>query len=1205
MYIKRIVIQGFKTYKNTTVIDSISPHHNVVIGRNGSGKSNFFAAIRFVLSDAYTHMTREERQSLIHEGSGTVMSAYVEIVFDNADRRFPIAKDEISIRRTIGLKKDDYSLDNKSATRSDVMNLLESAGFSRSNPYYIVPQGRITALTNSKDSERLALLKEVSGAKVFESKLKESIKEMNNSNFKIQRIDETLTSIDDRISDLQIESNDLKEYQTLERSKKILEYNIFDREANDLVGQIEIIDDEYSDTLLRSKEDLEKLKNREKHCEELKESINEKKISLKVTSQDKMQAENDYNVLLNKIADKKVKLDELKLNSTANVEREIKVKESIRHYESLLKHHESEISKFTPELQKLQKKEKELEEILRDQISKQRALYSKKNRFLKFENKKERDSWLKSSIKQINKELEVKNSEFNTLEKKAASRRDEIFDLNTRIEKIKQSISDETQNQNIVDLQNSIDDIKRKIIGLTDLRKTFWRDEIRLRSTLDSVANDLSNAENLVNHTMDLAQSKGISAIRSIAKKLNLENALYGPLAELFDVSDKYKTAVEVVAGNALFHVVVDNDKTAALIMDELKRSLLGRATFMPLNRLSPPIVEYPDSAEHQCLPLIKKLKYKEEVDAAVKQVFAKTIVCSDLQKGSELARAFKLNAVTLDGDNADQGGVLSGGFRNYKTSRLEALKLRSKKKEEFLKTKKELSVCLEAIENVNLKLTTLNNDLRRNRAELERMISMKDPLKAELVQLQSKKYNAEQELKNHIIGKENLRTVIHSFNLNLTHHKDELKSKFSQDLSETEQKELQTNKQRISSLEKELNEVVDSLSEVEANISKFEAEIEDNFRPHLEKLKQENYPVLSSVDSYYLKELKKELEYLNMHLDTADSKLTFANDTHSRLSEEIAKQEDILKTSNTQQALMMKKLENCSKNIEKTLTKKSLLLFRKDEIQKKIRELGILPEEAFQKDIYDRFSSDQLLKKLSTVIEKLSKFSHVNKKAMEQYQSFTKQRDDLVKRRQELEKSKDSIESLINNLKSQKDEAMTKSFKQVAKSFHQIFEQLVPAGVGNLVMQKKSASNIRTVESDEGTQESTDEATIDDYVGVAISASFNSKSDEQQRIEQFSGGQKSLCAIALILAIQTCDPAPFYLFDEIDANLDTQYRTSVAALINSLSHNAQFICTTFRPEMLQVADKFYGVMFNNKVSTVSEIDKKEATSFIEGFRSH
>ena len=99
------------------------------------------------------------------------------------------------------------------------MNLLESAGFSRSNPYYIVPQGRITSLTNSKNHERLNLLKEVSGANVFENKLKESMKEMNQSNLKRARIDETLVSIEERLKDLQIESADLKDFQKLDKLK--------------------------------------------------------------------------------------------------------------------------------------------------------------------------------------------------------------------------------------------------------------------------------------------------------------------------------------------------------------------------------------------------------------------------------------------------------------------------------------------------------------------------------------------------------------------------------------------------------------------------------------------------------------------------------------------------------------------------------------------------------------------------------------------------------------------------------------------------------------------------------------------------------------------------------------------------------------------------------------------------------------------------
>ncbi|KAF2276513.1 RecF/RecN/SMC protein [Westerdykella ornata] len=153
-YIKQITIQGFKSYKEQTKIEPFSPKSNVIVGRNGSGKSNFFAAVRFVLGDDYHHMSREERQALLHEGSGSaVMSAYVEVCFDNSQDRFHTGRPEFHLRRTIGQKKDEYSIDGKNATKAEVQQILESAGFSRSNPYYIVPQGRVTALTNMKDFE--------------------------------------------------------------------------------------------------------------------------------------------------------------------------------------------------------------------------------------------------------------------------------------------------------------------------------------------------------------------------------------------------------------------------------------------------------------------------------------------------------------------------------------------------------------------------------------------------------------------------------------------------------------------------------------------------------------------------------------------------------------------------------------------------------------------------------------------------------------------------------------------------------------------------------------------------------------------------------------------------------------------------------------------------------------------------------------------
>ncbi|KAI8055721.1 RecF/RecN/SMC N terminal domain-containing protein [Syncephalis plumigaleata] len=227
MFIREITIHGFKSYKEQVVVQPLSPQHNVIVGRNGAGKSNFFAAIRFLLGDGYTQLSREERQALLHEGGvgPNSMSAYVEAIFDNSDQRFPTGKDEVIIRRTIGLKKDEYSLDRKSSSKTEVMNLLESAGFSRSKPYYIVPQGRITALTQAKDAERLQLLKEVAGTQVYETRRQESVKIMEDTETKRAKINELLAFIEERL-----EKEDLKVFYDLDRDRRCLEYTMHQRE---------------------------------------------------------------------------------------------------------------------------------------------------------------------------------------------------------------------------------------------------------------------------------------------------------------------------------------------------------------------------------------------------------------------------------------------------------------------------------------------------------------------------------------------------------------------------------------------------------------------------------------------------------------------------------------------------------------------------------------------------------------------------------------------------------------------------------------------------------------------------------------------------------------------------------------------------------------------------------------------------------------
>lgn len=192
---------------------------------------------------------------------------------------------------------------------------------------------------------------------------------------------------------------------------------------------------------------------------------------------------------------------------------------------------------------------------------------------------------------------------------------------------------------------------------------------------------------------------------------------------------------------------------------------------------------------------------------------------------------------------------------------------------------------------------------------------------------------------------------------------------------------------------------------------------------------------------------------------------------------------------------------------------------------------------------------------------------------------------------------SDEKIKELLSMLEQRKVEAIQLTFKQVSKYFTEVFKKLVPSGRANLVL--------RTMDNEEGSNIVPEDMNSDQFTGIGIRVSFTDSDAEMREMNQLSGGQKSLVALGLIFAIQKCDPAPFYLFDEIDQALDTQHRKAVADMIHELSSEAQFITTTFRPELLEHAHKFYGVKFRNKVSHVECVTRAVARDFVEDDTTH
>ncbi|KAJ7752052.1 structural maintenance of chromosome protein 3 [Mycena metata] len=1162
MFIKTLTIQGFKSYRDQTNIEPFSPRHNVVVGRNGSGKSNFFAAIRFVLSDAYTSMSKEERQALLHEGVSvtSTFSAYVEIVFDNSDNRFPTGHDELILRRTIGVKKDEYSLDKKSASKADVMNLLESAGFSKSNPYYIVPQGRITALTNAKDTERLALLKEVAGTKVYEQRRSESLRIMTETDAKRTKINELTDYIESRLTELEEEKEELKEFQDKDKDRRCLEYALYQRELEEVGQALDEIEDDRRADIHGANERRKKYNEREKEIQDLEKALSETKHSLETLGTTREDAQAELTDFIRTRTEIECIVRDLQSADARAGGKRDEYDAELQQVEEKIAAREASLAALMPDWESTRAREATERRALDEANARLGSLFAKQGRGAKFRTKAERDAFLKQ----------------------------EITSMTAKIEDGRKKSKDLTE---------EIAGLKEKQSELMEKRKDLWREDTKLESLVGRAASELKTAERALAGMMDKDTGSGLGAVDKIAERYKLDG-VYGPLYRLFEITDqKFNIAVELTAGNSLFHVVVDTDETASKVLDVMLKEKTGRVTFMPLNRLKPTPATMPNAQD--AIPILNQLKYDALHEKAFQQVFGKTCVCRDLTIAAAYVKSHGINTITIDGDKVDRKGALTGGFHDVKRSRIEAVKSvtswRSKWEAEDARSKEVKAAILrveQEITQVGGKIQVLQLQINQIRESRDRLMDEGTALTKEKEKLKERGAKLERD-------QEELEAELGSLEAKLTGYNNEIKSPLTKGLTDQEEEDVVSLTDEVEKRRKDMVELGKSKNKLEGRKNAIEIELNERLRRRRDELKAKvdelGEPDDDSASADDLETRTRELRTLNKSIQSLTKKTQEMEEEIEVFQAEMVTLRSSLEKVQNQQTEDSRNISRQQKTTERYLAKRQMLSGRKEECNRNIRDLGVLPEEAFVK--YTSEKLDRLVKKLHTVNEGLKKFAHVNKKAFEQYTNFTKQRDQLLERRAELDKSAESIEELVEVLDQRKDEAIERTFKQVASNFEEVFEKLVPAGRGRLIIQRRIDQDEEVDEEAEETQQSS----IDNYTGVSIKVSFNSKVDEGLRIQQLSGGQKSLVALATVFAIQKCDPAPFYLFDEIDANLDAQYRTAVTSMIKSLASSAQFITTTFRPEMLVTADKFYGVLFNNqKVSSIRAIKREEAMEFVD-----
>ncbi|TQD78789.1 hypothetical protein C1H46_035656 [Malus baccata] len=1209
------------------------------VGANGSGKTNLFHAIRFVLSDLFQNLRSEDRHALLHEGAGhQVISAFVEIVFDNADNRIPVDKEEVHLRRTIGLKKDEYFLDGKHITKTEVMNLLESAGFSRSNPYYVVQQGKIASLTLMKDSERLDLLKEIGGTRVYEERRRERNK--------IKQIVQVVQYLDERLKELDEEKEELRQYQQFDKQRKSLEYTIYDKELQDARQKLAEVEDARNKVSETSTKMYNTVLDAHEKSKDLDKILKDLTKELQALNKDKEAIEMRRTEAIKKRTELQLDVNDLEEKKTGNT----RVKEdAVKQLQSLqkeIKDSEEELKKINPLYDNQVKMEMEITKGIMEREKQLSILYQKQGRATQFSSKAARDKWLQKEIDDLERVLSSNLAQEQKLKDEIARLDAELSDRDVYVESRRTEIA--TIESLISQSHDGFGHHKTQRDKMQDERKSLWRKETELSTEIEKLRTEIEKAEKSLDHATPGDVRRGLNSVRKICREYNIRG-VFGPIIELLDCDEKFFTAVEVTAGNSLFHVVVENDEISTQIIRHLNSLKGGRVTFIPLNRVKAPRVTYPQNSD--VVPLLKKLKFAPNYTPAFSQVFARTVVCRDMDVATRVARNDGLDCITLEGDQVSKKGGMTGGFYDHRRSKLKFMhiimqntKSINMKEEELEKVKKMLEDIL--LENdfiyTQSKLVTEQQKIDAKRAHDK---SEMEQLKQDIANANKQKNLISKACGNKKKSLADVETQITQLRASVAMKRAEMGTDLLDHLS-LEEKDL------LSRLNPEIADLKEKL--VSCKTDRFEtetikAELETNLTTNLERRRQELEAIISSVetDNY-----NGEAEIKTQELNDAELLVKDATEQLKRVSETIDSKSKHLKRIKDEKTALKtledkyeRTLQDEAKELEQLLGKRNMFLAKQEEYSKKIRELGPLSSDAFE--AYKRRGIKELHKALHRCNEQLQQFSHVNKKALDQYVNFTEQREELQKRQAELKAGDQKIDELIKVLDQRKDESIERTFKGVARHFREVFSELVQGGHGHLVMMKKKYQlkecNINAALLAEWPEMLDTLSHLNDgqHGDDDQDEDGPREADLEGRVEKYIG--KTVVALTLIFAIQRCDPAPFYLFDEIDAALDPQYRTAVGSIlyvifcflffsakIKALHQafkyyatepficqptdmirrladiaNTQFITTTFRPELVKVSDKIYAVEHKNRVSRVNVASKDDALDFIERDQSH
>ena len=567
------------------------------------------------------------------------------------------------------------------------------------------------------------------------------------------------------------------------------------------------------------------------------------------------------------------------------------------------------------------------------------------------------------------------------------------------------------------------------------------------------------------------------------------------------------------------------------------------------------------------------------------------------------------MDAVTMDGDEVNGRGALQGGFIDSAKSKLAAYDAVQKSKAALDKLEKDHRDLSQKSANIDQTITNLMNDMQKLEAKKANLQHVLEQTAKDVATRKARSETRQAEADIQSEGLPSMRLDVEGLKLQVERLNEEIGTPLSTTLSPAERATLSDLHASQKVLEEEMDVAAAKLESASDERDKLQSLLRDNLNRRRTELVDSLSPSSISTSNSLGSEMSERKERLESRIqdldvaercaEAAEQRVSQAKEAANTAKTDLSKFKVQVEELKAKELSSQQGLDEAAESAERLLNKRSMCIAKRELYMRKIQELGSLPSQELA--AHAELSIKELMKNLDKCNKSLKKYSHVNKKAYDQYVNFSEQREGLLTRKEELDVGATKIQELVDSLDKQKDDAINRTFRGVSAHFRDVFQELVPEGSGELVMKTTLDDDEDDDEQDEDDSNKSS-TNVSLFRGVQINVKFT-KNGESFIMSQLSGGQKALVAMALIFAIQRCDPAPFYLFDELDQALDATHRSAIASLIqrqaSSDSNPTQFITSTFRPELVRVASRCYGVSLQNKVSNVHVLTKRDALSFV------